>query len=133
MVWKKTCNRFSINTTGVKKILSKTTKTYPKCENCTFYEKREDGRLYQTEAEIGFALRNSPERSLVFGAVLKISGIYFNFNSHHAKLTFRLLSVSYSWRDLVTEQDKICKDFVTFLEKSLPPKSQNFLQEIMIQ
>ena len=77
--------------------LMTTQKIYPKAEDCIFYEKREDGQLYPVKPDIEGELHNTPEKSLSIGAVLQVTGVFFDFATHTAKLTFKLVSATYAW------------------------------------
>ena len=76
--------------------LTPTEKIYPKSVDCTFYEKREDGNLYPVNPDVE-ELHNSPEKGLQVGALLQVAGVFSDFATHKAKLTFKLVSAAYAW------------------------------------
>ena len=77
--------------------LTPTEKIYPKATGCSFYEKREDGNLYPVNPDVEGELHNSPEKNLQVGALLQVAGVFFDFATHKAKLTFKLVSAAYAW------------------------------------
>lgn len=93
--------------------LAKTETIYPKTANCTFYERREDGRLYHTKPVEG-DLHNTPEKNLHVGALLHVNGVYFDYAKHTAKLTFKLVSATYSWTEQETAEDLSSSYFAMF-------------------
>ena len=77
--------------------LTPTEVIYAKTTGCRFCEKREDGSLYPTKPDVEGELHNSPEKSLRVGALLQVTGVFFDFATKRAKLTYKLVSAAYSW------------------------------------
>lgn len=115
-----------------------TEKIFPKTDGCIFYEKCEDGRLHRTEPDIE-DLHNSPQKSLQVGAVLQITGVFFDFTTHSAKLTFKMLSATYAWviHANATSKEDIAKSYLSVFgpiapeEKTGPQQPQNNAMDIV--
>ena len=112
--------------------LTKTETIYPKTANTTFYERREDGRLYPTKPVEG-ELHNTPEKNLHIGALLHVNGVYFDYAKHTAKLTFKLVSATYSWTEQETAEDLSSSYFAMFgpivsMGQPKPPPQQPLQQ-----
>ena len=90
-----------------------TNKIYPKAEGCVFYEKREDGLLYGVNPDIEGELHNTPEKCLSVGALLHINGVYFDFATYKAKLTFKLVSATYSWTKTPAAREEILMSYLS--------------------
>lgn len=94
--------------------MMRTEKVYPRTSDCIFFEKREDGRLYRThptDAEKYF--KNSEEKELQIGAVLHLSGVYFDFANLNAKLTFRMVSATYKWTACAMQKESVFASYLT--------------------
>ena len=101
--------------------LTPTQKIYPKSDGCMFYEKREDGRLHRTTPDVEGELHNTPERSLTIGALIQLSGIYYNFANLQAKVTYRMVSATYQWTSNMEKQEEVYEKYLSvFGEISSP-------------
>ena len=77
--------------------LTPTEVIFPKTTGCRFFEKREDGSLYPSKPDVEGELHNSPEKSLQVGALLQVTGVFLDFATKRAKLTYKLVSAAYAW------------------------------------
>ena len=93
-----------------------TEKIFPRYGDCVFFEKKEDGCLHRVEADFG-TLHNSAEKTLTAAALLHLSGVYFDYSKHLAKLTFKLVSLVYQWTDSNKSCEDICTNYMTFYGK----------------
>ena len=106
------CQSFSITPTqGI----------FPRTENCIFYEKKEDGRLYRTNPDPENELCGSSEKSLSIGALLHITGVFFDFATHQAKLTFRMVSATYAWTDNITAREEVYESYLSVFGEIASP------------
>lgn len=110
--------------------LTPTQKIFPKTEGCEFFEKREDGCLHRTNPDIEGELHNSQEKSLHVGALLQVTGVFFDFATHLAKLTYKLVSATYTWTVHSVGKDTILSNYLSIFgpiapeQPSPPPQSQ---------
>jgi hypothetical protein len=95
----------------------RTEKIFPRYGDCTFYEKKEDGCLYRTEPDVGLELRSSVEKSLDAAALLQVTGVFFDYSKHLAKLTFKLVSLVYQWADANKSREDICVSYMSMYGK----------------
>ena len=103
-----------------------TQKIFPKSEYCLFYEKRDD-QLHRTHPDIE-ELRNTPEKSLSIGALLQAAGVYFDFVTHVAKLTFKLVSATYAWSDTEEVREELVANYLSVFGR-IASEERSLLQQ----
>ncbi|MEL7522026.1 MAG: hypothetical protein AAGJ80_10500 [Cyanobacteria bacterium J06553_1] len=101
--------------------LTPTQKIFPKAESCEFFEKRKDGCLHRINPDIEGELHNSQEKSLNVGALLQVTGVFFDFATHAAKLTFKLVSATYAWTLHSTNKEDIVTSYLSVFGPIAPP------------
>ena len=90
-----------------------TQKIFPKTDNCCYYEKKEDGRLYRTFPKAEDELHHGDGKALSIGALLQITGVYFDFATNQAKLTFRMVCATYAWSEIATERAEVYSSYLS--------------------
>ena len=93
--------------------LTPTQKIYPKYDSCIFYEKKDDGKLHRVTPDIENELHNTPEKSLTIGAVLQAAGVFFDFATHAAKLTFKLVTATYAWSESGIQCEEVLTNYLS--------------------
>lgn len=93
---------------------------YPKYNDCVYYEKKDDGRLYRAYPDLEGELHNTPEKSLSIGALLHVSGVFFDYATDSAKLTYRLLSATYTWTDNKVVRDDVITTYLSAFGEVVP-------------